>query len=67
MSQYAVANKITLKQVVDQARIDCAERKAAGRTMTASYFIEDAGEKYVITVTPASQIMAISEGRRSIQ
>lgn len=67
MSEYAAAKRITLDQVIRQAKLDCAERKAAGKTMTASYFIEDEGQKYVVTVTPADQIALLCDGRRSIQ
>lgn len=67
MSQYAVASKITLAQIVSQAKIDVAERVAAGKTPTSSYFIEDGGLKYVVTVTPADQITNIVNGRRSVQ
>lgn len=67
MSQYTSAHRVTLKQVVDQAKIDCAERRAAGKTMTASYFIEDGGDRYVVTITPASEINNLANGRRSVQ
>jgi hypothetical protein len=67
MSQYASASRITLQQIIVQAEKDCAERRAAGKTMTASYFIEDGGKKFVVTVTPADQIQLMMDGRRSIQ
>lgn len=67
MSQYAVASKITLAEIVQQAAKDVAERVANKQTPTASYFIEDGGLKYVITVTPASEIANIAAGRRSLQ
>jgi len=67
MSQFAAASKITLKQIVDQAKVDVAERVANKQTPVASYFIEDGGAKYVITVTPADQITNIANGRRSTQ
>lgn len=67
MSQFACANKITLAQIVQQAQIDVAERVKENQTPTASYFIEDGGMKYVVTVTPASEITNIVNGRRSVQ
>lgn len=67
MSQFVAAKRITLDQIVRQAEEDCRERKAAGKTMTASYFIEDGGKKYVVTVTPASEIQHLIDGRRSVQ
>lgn len=67
MSQYTASKRITLDMVIKAAREDCEERKKNGQTMTASYFIEDAGEKFVVTVTPASQIQLIMDGRRSTQ
>lgn len=67
MSQYAVASKITLADIVKQAKIDVAERVAKKQTPTASYFIEDGGDKYVVTITPASEIVNIANGRRSTQ
>lgn len=67
MSEYAIANKITLAQIIAQAKLDVAERVANKQTPTSSYFIRDGGEKFVITVTPADQIMNIANGRRSVQ
>ena len=67
MSQYAVASKITLAQIVEQAKKDVAERVANKQTPTASYFIEDGGLKYVVTVTPATEVANLVAGRRSVQ
>ena len=67
MSQYMAAKRITLDMIIRTAREDVKERVAAGKTATASYFIEDGGEKFVITVTPASQIEMLMQGRRSVQ
>ncbi len=67
MSQFAVASKITLADIVQQAKLDVAERVANKQTPTASYFIEDGGLKYIITVTPASEMINIANGRRSVQ
>lgn len=67
MSQYAIAKNITLDQIIKQATSDVADRVEAGETPSASYFIEDGGVKFVLTVTPADQITHISAGRRSVQ
>lgn len=67
MSQYACAGKIKLSDIIIQAKKDVAERVANKQTPTASYFIEDAGVKFVVTVTPASEIQNIMNGRRSVQ
>lgn len=66
MSHYAVASKITLANIIERAKVDVAERVEQKKTPTASYFIEDGGLRYVVTITPATAITSIVEGRRSV-
>lgn len=53
MSQYSVADKVTLAQV-----IDAAKDENGVVTKTASFFIEDGGVKFVVSITPAALVAA---------
>lgn len=69
----ARASKITIADVIRNARRDCVDRMAEGKPVTASYFIDcDCGDpgceiKWVVTVTPATEITYHLDGRRSFQ
>ena len=53
MSQYTMADKVTLAQVVNAAK------DANGVvTKTASFFIEDGGVQFVVSITPAALVAA---------
>lgn len=67
MSKEVSAKDITVADVIGNAARDIEARRKGGQTMTASYFVEYDGVRWVVTITPAVEIQNILDGRRSIQ